>query len=330
MNQLDTENVTSDEMNPPVKNKKTTLLWQVLFLIFGSSLAVYAFFVDSGILGIFVYPTLYVLPFAFKKPKLLFIPYVVSVILLILLYIFNDFLFGQYVNFKSPVPVLAVVFAFLSILGIAIGLAITARRRGRAIATIIAVIMVLSPITYFIIGVTDNPFKNHHAQQKIDAYVAANYPEYEWDISKPQYAGTYGYYTSTVVAKNDEHIHFDVTLFYKGGFSDTYNEVIVYFLTSILQKEFGDDFVEVRVQRGGASTNLSLSSEYATIKLHVRDLALQNLVEAMIRCRSVIEQNNYSFTTYSFQFISDNGETRNINNLKAESIKEDLSSLLRP
>lgn len=168
MNQFDVENINSGDINQSDKNKKTTIIWQILFLIVVSVVAV-LFLIDilSGILEagmisyscILLIPTMFAFPIAIKKPILLLIPSVIFPLTVIVV--------SAYMTYFSYVLFYCLLLAFMAVPGIAVGILIRlSKSKRRTVRTVSITIGIISLVTFLaIVAISiSNPLRKSNEQ----------------------------------------------------------------------------------------------------------------------------------------------------------------------
>jgi len=203
------------------------------------------------------------------------------------------------------------------------------KRATKIIAITIGI--VLSILLLFILNIFfSNPVSKCIVWNKMEAYVAENYTDFDFHVRFPQYNWYDGYYSAETIAKDDENIKFEVFYWtYNGRCDDDYDKVLIYLLTPILQGEFPDDFYSFHVitTRGFSQASPPLR-DYATIKFKVESLEPAELAEIMIKSLTVIEQKGYEFKKYDFCFKSNDEKYMSIHEIGPEYINESLTDII--
>ena len=312
------------------ENENMSNTKSILFMSIGSVVASFGIIWISmfSIISFVLIPALFAFPIVKKKKKLLFIPSVVFLIEIIVVYGFTHLLLVSF---------LLIILTIIASFGIAAGLLINklkgSEKKHVAIAKPIGVVFMLIPFAFVANFVfLGNPIGVYLAHGRIETYVNKHYADFDFTVSFPKFVlSSDGYwYEATASDKNNEDISFEITYFSRigsvdytynsGHFKDNYSNVLKHLITPLLEKEFGNSIHEIRTSQSGSSRN---PEYYFFIEMNLKNLEPQVLLETIIISRDIIEQNKIPIKFYSFHFICDEIEMR-IYHLQTKRINYDL------
>jgi len=286
---------------------------------------------------------LFAFPTVIQIPELLFIPCAV----------FSIFLVIYYNSFEPGVTLFLCL--ILAMFGIGAGnlfkKSVQEKNKRKAIA---GIVVLLIPFLFFTNYGFGKPINSFFVNSKFKKYVKENYstssfkvdyPFYHWYdgiyLSKvfPDYKWYGNYYSSKMFPKNDESDYFEL-VYFDGKISDKYGELwdrtFRKLLTPVLEEEFGDSFVRVLVFVNGSEIEKGQRFDKhlpifktADIGLAVKDIEPATLAEEIIKCRSIIEQNDFDFTRYRFAFFIKDKCHVSINYLESKHINDELVLLIK-
>lgn len=170
MNQNGAKGINSDEIKLSEKNKKSVLVWQILFLGLGSIVAV-LLFMDNGSsfleLGVSAYwillliPTLFAFPISIKKSKLLLIP--------IILFPLTVIAVSAFMGYFSYVLLYCWLLTIIAIPGIAMGFLIRLARNKRIFVKTVGIIA-LVVILVMVVTEIFNPLRRSNEQIRANIF----------------------------------------------------------------------------------------------------------------------------------------------------------------
>jgi|GEM_PF-2722055 len=332
MSQYDIENIDSGDMRLSEKIKKQILTWQILLMSLVSVVAALLFMdlLDGGLnlgqislLSVILIPTLFALPIIVKKSKLLLIPCVILPLVVTIVCFIAGLL--TYILF------FLLLIALVAAPGISVGFLIKlirakmvgVKKRTETIAMvsgiIIPIISILLILTMFFV----NPIGAFFANFKIQSYVVEHFPDYDLEVEFPRYDWKAGYFESNVASRENENINFRVIYWGDGRFWNYYNEVIAYYLTQILEEEFGDSVRMIQASNSRRTDHVFHDGNEVSIRLNVEIIDAYVLSEMIIKSWSLIEESGFEFASYNFHFYSDVIERMSINGLHPQYINDE-------
>ena len=187
-------------------------------------------------------------------------------------------------------------------------------------------IVVILFVNFFVIG---NPIGAFIARGQIETYVNTHFTDFDFVVGFPRFhisSGGY-HYLATVRARDNANINFTVTYsrqFHSGYFRNSYNNVIRYLASSLLEEAFGDSITRLSVSKSSASRT---PIYYLDMHLSVDSFEAHALLEKIIETRDIIEQNEIPIRFYSFFFVSEDKKME-IASLQTIRINDELITLI--
>jgi hypothetical protein len=260
------------------------------------------------VIGLFVIvPVAFAYPIIVGKPKLLFIPAGVAGVAFLILLIFD----------ATAALFLLTIFAIVIAFGVGAGLLIRhfreSRKRVKVFTIIIGIIIMLAPIIFAVemfTGWIRAPFVQLHFR----SYVARNFSDFDFAVSRPSLHFELQTFTSRVHDKNDSDFSFSISrdsggtrISYPGdgGWSRTLDPI----LTQLLTDEFGDEFHRFTSSISGVrfGQRFDLTADNVRIRSHItiatECLDPETLTAKIIRYHSFIIENGFNFSQHSFGFV---------------------------